>query len=228
MQRLRDECADVVSTYSADQLYGLALTYSAAYNDIETREEAEWYEPFADIGLDEIDGDFLTGAFRETLAAAIRTPGNVFWGDHLTLTIISDLYRIVFLSVVDDGNVVVTPSNYVYEFLYEYEQSGDLGDAKFGFLRNLGATYFDAICYTPVGHTQCLAAMDKTFLAQQPEIEKLIKDLLPKGGMFPVPIDALKKAKAKDVVREDVAFNERKVKPTSKTKTKGLKKRTKR
>ena len=46
--------------------------------------------------------------------------------------------------------------------------------------------------------------------------------------MFPVPIDALKKAKAKDVVREDVAFNERKVKPTSKTKTKGLKKRTKR
>lgn len=184
--RLRRECADDVRKMSTEELTFAAYTYGAAYEEPRTRHEVRWMAPFAGREMNDalVDGDF-----REALATAIETPGNVFWGDHFTLELISNRYKILFLTVRSTtNNITIMPSRFSDRF------NGDLTGVQMGFLLAQGTTAFDAICYTSARTGNCISSITQQDLEQHPELADVVYSVMsrPKSDVrFPLSIHRL-------------------------------------
>lgn len=189
MMRLRRECAADVRKMSIEQLTFAAYTYQAAYDESATRHEVRWMAPFAGL---ELSDELVDGRFREALARAIETPGNLFWGDHFTLELISNRYKFLFLTVRDStNNITIMPSRFSESF--RVNNYGELGAARVGFLLAQGTTAFDAICYASA-RGDCIASITRKDLDENNELADIVYSVLarPKPDVrFPVTVAQL-------------------------------------
>lgn len=188
--KLRKSCADVVRSYDihSEQLRALKIRYAAAFEDPSTMHENMWYLPLAPYTEGQWN-DRVWTLFRKRLANAISKPGNIFWCDSAMLSIMSDLYQIVIFAVVQTGHVIVVPSTLTNDIGKIYLDRD--ADISFGFLRNLGETTFDAICYTPFPDSQCGTKLTYDVISRDEELSDFIKVCLTNRAIFPVPIRLL-------------------------------------
>ena len=184
--RLRRECANDVRDLSLDRLAFLAYTYGAAYDEPTTRHEVRWMAPFAGRNMSD---DVLNGTFRYALARAIETPGNVFWGDHFTLELISNRYNILFLTVRNStNNITIMPSRLSDAF------DGDLRGLHIGFLLAQSTVAFDAICYTSARAGDCIASITQKDLDENIVLAEVVYAVLSRPRLdvrFPMSIKKL-------------------------------------
>lgn len=188
MMRLRRECADDVRHLcTEEELAFAAYTYTAAYDEPGTRHEVEWMAPF--VGK-EMSKRMINKRFREAFAKAIETPGDVFWSDHFALELISNRYKILFLTVRSSTNkITIMPSRFSQTF------DGDLEGVRIGFILHTGDIAFDAICYKPDATDKCIASITQTDLDDNAELAKIVYAVLSRS-----------KQRQRGITKPDVRF----------------------
>lgn len=212
MLRLRQQCGEyVMKDATIDELRLGAVGFSYWYwfeatdskhpriRRFTHRHEVTWMKQFEDVRdfsrADASTNRLLHGRFREALAEAISTPGNLYWSDHFALNIISLIHRILFFTVLDSGKVTIMPSTLYDQYISA--GGGDIESLRIGFLRETHHTAFDAICYMSI-RNGCIAAINKQVMADYQEVRDIVETVMhraiysPRDPLtFPVTMNAL-------------------------------------